>query len=394
MFLMIRLIISGQENKQNLPLVKVGQDTLPFLEMPLLQRAYVTSKPVGRNDGLSLGELGVDAGNRDTLYKLVNEIAFDKKGMFTSMLIAQNGKLLFESYYRKGRMNLPHPQASAAKIYTSLALGRAIELGYISMKDLKKPILSFFKNLDKSKMADGVERITLHHLLTMQSGIYFTENDDIQSEEGKRFIFKGQKWLQNQLENMNSVTKEGQIFKYGIGPDFVMQVLEVVTPNGAEAFIKEELLDKLRIKNYNWERASNGLPEGGWRVRFTSRDMMKWGMLIRNNGKWNEEQLINKDYLILATSRLLNIEDKDINWGGKDVMNQGFGYYFWSADLKVGNRTYFYTSAQGGGGQFIAYVEELDLIIVFTAYDNNVQYPQIIAEDILPAFIDLKSNLN
>jgi len=385
-FFMVISVGFSQQKDQSLPLVLPGQDTIPFLEMPILKRPYVTSKPVNRNDGIALGELGIDGGIRDSIYKLVNKIAFDKKGMFTSFLIGHRGKLLFESYYRKGRMDLPHPQASAVKVYTSLAVGRAIQLGYLTMADLHKPILSFFKGLNTSKMVEGVEKITLHHLLTMQSGIYFTE-EDLKEMDTRSSELQGQKQLQFQLENMDPVTNKGQIFKYGIGPGYVMQVLNAVTPNGAKEFIKYELLDKLGIENYQWETASNGLPEAGWRVRFTSRDMMKWGVLVSNKGKWDQEQLIAPEYLQKAISRILYVGDKDINWGGKDVMNQGYGYYFWSADLKVGNRTYFYSSAQGGGGQFIAYVEELDLIIVFTAYDNNVQYPQIIAEEILPFFI-------
>ena len=86
------------------------------------------------------------------------------------------------------------------------------------------------------------------------------------------------------------------------------------------------------------------------------------GFSLSNKGKWNETQLITA-VAKQAISRQLYVSDKDINWGGKDVMNQGYGYYFWSADLKVGNRTCYHTSAQGGGGQFIAFVKESILLL-------------------------------
>ena len=120
-FFMATQMSFSQQKEQPLPLLLPGQDTISFWDIPILKRAYVTSTPVDRNDGILRGELGVDAGNRDSIMKLANEIAFDKQGMFTSFLIAHKGKLLFESYYRRGRMNSPHPQASATKAYTSLA---------------------------------------------------------------------------------------------------------------------------------------------------------------------------------------------------------------------------------------------------------------------------------
>ena len=69
------------------------------------------------------------------------EIAENKHGRFDSFLILQQDKLLFESYYSRGRINLPHPQASTTKAYTALLLGRAIQLGYLTMDDLDKPLI-------------------------------------------------------------------------------------------------------------------------------------------------------------------------------------------------------------------------------------------------------------
>ena len=57
--------------------------------------------------------------------------------------------------------------------------------------------------------------------------------------------------------------------------------------------------------------------------------------------------------------------------------------------MKVGDKSYFSTSAQGGSGQFIILVEELDLIIVATGAHRGSggKNLQIAAARILPAFI-------
>lgn len=166
-----------------------------------------------------------------------------------------------------------------------------------------------------------------------------------------------------------------------------MQVLESVVPGSAKDFIKNELLDKMGITNYRWRTSVSGLPESGWRASMTSRAMVKWGTLAINKGKWNGEQLVPEAFIDRATNRILYTGDDDPYGGGKDVSNYGYGYFWWNADLKYGDKSYFAANAQGGNGQFIILVEELDLMVVVTAHDNDNSTLQITAERILPAFI-------
>lgn len=55
--------------------------------------------------------------------------------------------------------------------------------------------------------------------------------------------------------------------------------------------------------------------------------------------------------------------------------------------MKYDNKNYFSVSAQGGGGQYIILIAELDLVVVVTANDQKISHLQIAAERILPAFI-------
>lgn len=361
---------------------------LPLWKVPQLNRAFINPTPDDRKDGLMVGELGVDGGDKEMILTLAQEIADHKHGRFDSFLIAHKDKLIFESYYARGRINLPHGQASATKAYTGMLLGRAIQLGYLAMDDLDKPLVSFLKELDPTKFVEGAEKITLNHALTMRSGIRISEKQKEEMNKNPDRL-KGQGNVQALLEYSEPITKESQVFKYGGGPDLVMQVIEAVTPGTAMDFIKKELLDKLGISNYRWRiNEQSGLPEAGWGTNMTSRDMAKLGTLAKNKGKWNGEQLIPEAYIAKATDRLFLSEDGyEIHYGGKDVSKQGYGYFWWSADLKNGSKNYFSVSAQGGYGQFIMLIDELELMVVFTGHDNDTNYLQLTAERILPAFI-------
>lgn len=377
---------STEENNGAAPEATAAEAELSFRDISYLDKAFIDATPADRKDALVVGELGVDGGNKDMIVKLAQEIADRKHGNFDSLLIAHKGKLLFESYYLRGRINLPHPQASATKVYTGLALGRAIQLGYLTMADLDKPLISFLKDLDPTKFVEGVEKITLHQAMTMRSGIRIS-NEQREEFEKNPSQLKGQGQVQAYLEHSAPITTESQSFLYQDDPNLVMQVIDAVVPGTAKDFIKNELLDKMGITTYGWGTAVSGLPWAGAYSSMTSRDMVKWGTLAMNKGKWNGEQLVPEAFITKATSRINDTGDEELNYGGKDVSNQGYGYFWWSADMKYGNKSYFSASAQGGFGQFIILLEELDLQVVFTAHDNDTSYLQITAERILPAFV-------
>jgi len=379
-------LASGEKNNSLAPEATADEAKLSFRDIPYLDKAFIDPTPADRKDAIIVGELGADGGNKDMIIKLAQEIADGKLGKFDSLLIAHKGKLLFESYYNRGRVDLPHPQASATKAYTALAIGRAIQLGYLSMADLNKPLVSFLKDLNPAKFVEGAEKITLHQAMTMRSGIRFSKEQKEAIDKNPDAL-KGQGQVQTYLEYSAPITAKSQTFKYQNDPIFVMQVLDAVVPSSAMDFIKNEVLAKMGITNYGWRIDVSGLPHAGSRASITSRDMVKFGMLAANNGKWNGEQLISKKFIKTAANRIFYTLDEELHYGGKDVSNQGYGYYWWTTDLKHDNKTYSSRSAQGGWGQFIILIDELELMVVFTAHDNDTSYQQITAEKILPAFI-------
>ncbi len=374
-------IVGG--NNDLAPEATAADAKISVRDLPYLEKAFIDTTPADRKDAVPVGELGVDGGNRDMIVKLAEEIAESKHAPYDSLLITYKGKLLFESYYRRGRVNLPHGQASAVKAYTSLILGRAIQLGYLTMADLDKPLVSFLKDLDPTKFVEGAEKITLHKALTMHGGLRISEaqSKELMKPSSK---LKGQGFVQSLLEHSKAITSDSQIYKYGNhNPGLVMQVIDAVVPGSAQEFIKKELLDKMDIVNYQWkDNAVSGQPESGWRVSMTSRDMVKLGNMVLNKGKWQGEQLISADYLAKATSSIAKPTGYD--WMPKDFF---YGYFFYQTDITVGDKSYSASWAWGGGGQFIITVEELDLSIVITGHDRDEEvFLTKIYKRILPAF--------
>jgi len=350
-----------------------------FRDTPALKLDFVDASPADLKDSIRVGVLGADGGKRAQIVELAREIADKKHQRFDSLLVAHKGTLLFESYYSRGRMNTPHPQASSTKAYTGFALGRAIQLGYLTMEDLHRPVISFLDEIDKGKLAEGAELVTLHQALTMRSGIRLPEGkiDELEKQEKP---LAGQALVQ---------APESQSFLYqGVDPSMVMQVIEAVVPGSAKDFIANELLAKLGISNFDWKESFSGLPRAGSGSAMTSRDMLKWGMLAQNKGEWQGEQLIPEAFVGTSTNKIVEPDPDEIFFVNDSVSNPGYGYFWWQADLHTKDKTYFSRSAQGGGGQYIILIDELDLIVVTTGHDREMRPLRLAAERVLPAFIE------
>ena len=363
------------------PTATAAQAVGSFREMPALEKPFIDTAPESADASLLAGKLALPKPQVKALVKLAKEIGKGDHGRYDSLLIAHKNKLVFESYYQRGRYGIAHPQASATKGHTSLILGRAIELGYLSLTDLDKPIISFLKDIDTSKLAKGAEKITLHKALTMHGGLTI-DREQWQEIEKTPERLQGQKLVQTLLEQSAAITDESQIYKYGnYNPMLVMTVIDAVVPGGAQHFIKTEVLDKLNIANYRWATHASGLPQAGWMVNLTSRDMVKLGNIVANKGKWQGEQFISAEYLEKATKGLVKPTE---DWMPKEYR---YGYFWYHSPITVGDKIYDATFAWGGGGQRVVVVEALQLVIAITGHDRDDKIMTQISNTVIPAFV-------
>lgn len=350
-------------------------------DIPILEQSFINTSPTSSDHTLKAGELVLSKESSAAIIGLAKQIGEGKYGKYDSLLIAHKNKLVFESYHQRGRANLAHSQASATKGLTSLIVGRAIQLGHLTMDDLQKPLISFLKNIEPTKLAKGSEQITLHKALTMRGGLTIDRERWQEIEKAPKQL-QGQNLVQKLLEQSAPVTAESQVYQYGnFNPMLVMTVIDAVVPGSAEDFIKSEVLDKLNIANYHWTTHLSGLPQAGSRAKLTSRDMLKIGNIVVNKGQWQGEQFISSQYLAKATSPMV---DPTEDWMPDDYR---YGYYWYHTAIDINDKTYDVTFAWGGGGQRIIVVEELHLVIAITGHDREDKIMPKISDIVIPAFI-------
>ena len=325
-----------------------------------LPTAFIDTSPRAE-DGLAAGTLGIDGGEVDPILNFVNEIAAGTHGEVDSLLISYRSKLLFESYFRRGRVNYPHYQMSITKSYTALAIGRAIQCGYITMDDLDRPVCEFLKQLESSQFAEGAATITLADVMTMRSGIRIPQNVQSQIRSDTANV-QGQHQVQMFFERTAPIGSVPREFKYqGIDPAITMQVLEAVVPGSAQAFLEKELLEKLNISQFHWPEDISGLPKSAAGSSMRSRDMMKWGLLVRQHGQFNGEQLIPAAFIKRATSALCAPSDTN-----------SYGFFFWQHTALAGETQTTCITCRGAGGQFIFLFPKQDVVVVVTSHNKGM----------------------
>jgi CubicO group peptidase (beta-lactamase class C family) len=350
--------------------------------LPDLDALFINPEPEAKEDGIPVGKLGEDGGDRHIVMAFARELGNQTNSMNSantdSLLIFFKEKLLLEAYYRRGRINYPHYQMSITKSYLSLGIGRAIQCGYLTMDDLHKPVISFLKELDRSKLAQGVESLTLQEAMQMTSGIKLPPG--LMKEYGRdRGELKGQRQLQVCFEHCAPLPPAPRPFMYQRPDTWVtMQVLESVVPGTASDFLRKELMKPLGITEFHWPNDYNGLPGSGAGSSFRSRDMLKVGMLVLNRGTWQGKQHIPSDFIAKATTPLVHGYD-----------NLHYGYYWWIEDFDIHGKTCRSIQARGAHGQFIVLFPELDLIVIVTAHEEGrSDLVKHIAQKLVPAFRD------
>ena len=341
------------------------QQKLPYLAEP-----YVSSAPEDLGDGLAVGTLNVP-GTRNAIRALLHDDEAGKYSNLDSILLWKDGRLVFEMYNRRGRVNGPHYAMSITKTLTSITLARAIQQGLLSMNDLDKPVISFMPEIDRSKIRPGVEKITLRDALSMKSGLRFPGRNFARSLGGK---YQRQAFFQALFENTEPVAAGKKQYRYtGTDPSMIMMIVDNLAAGTAQEFIAREVAGKVGAV-YHWSNQPCGLPKCGAGSSFTARSLLKFGIMLIQEGRYGNEQLLSADYVKLVMSR---------NEG------EGYFYYFHNRHKNAAGRKVHMVSGIGAGGQYMAAFPALNIVAVATAHNKGeIGRPlQAVLEHLVPLFL-------
>ncbi|MCG2417809.1 beta-lactamase family protein [Aequorivita sp. F47161] len=168
----------------------------------------------------------------------------NKNGLSASILVAQNGEILYNGGVglRNKNENLPVTKetiftiGSLTKQFTATAILKLQEEGRLSVTD---SISKFFDNIPKDK-----QNITIHQLLTHSSGIVGNLG------YGVDFVFISKAEFLNQVYNSPLDFEPGEQFSYSnVGYSILAMIIEKVTQTDYETYLQENLFQKAGMQH-------------------------------------------------------------------------------------------------------------------------------------------------
>jgi CubicO group peptidase (beta-lactamase class C family) len=204
-------------------------------------------------------------------------------------IVLVNGRIVLENYFNGHTQTSPWYWASAGKTLTSTLTGIAQQEGIIN---INSKVSTYIGNGWTNAPLAKENLITCKNLLSMNSGLDDSLGDDVSPANLQYIADSGTRWAYHNV--------------YVKLQDVMAQASGMTWSN----YFNAKLRDKIGMTGI-WN------PNGGLSVYFSdTRSMARFGLLMLNKGKWENQQILNEAYFNEATNTSQSI-------------NQSYGYLWW-----------------------------------------------------------------
>jgi len=313
--------------------------------------------------------------------ELITKIEDGDYGDIHSLLIYKDDTFVVEKYFGDYNRDRLHDCYSVTKSFTSALIGIALDQGLIS--DTGPKLLSYFPEYnDIQNPGEWKNNITLHHVLSMSAGFEWDEWSlpYTDPDNDVRRLLNSNDWIKFVLD-LPVITEPGTDFTYNSGCSTLLGgIILKVTGYNARTFGFDNLLSKIDIESYDWYQGPNNITDTFGGLILRPIDMLKFGRLYLQKGKWNDEQVISESWVNNSTAAKIDINDYYEYayqwWRYKDASTTGQA-------LQVNDVFY----ADGWGGQLIWVVPHLNMVAVSTGgnFESGNEPLYFFRDYILPA---------
>lgn len=280
-----------------------------------------------------------------------------------SILVMHKGNVVFEQYYGVMTPQTRHIAWSVTKSVFGLLAATLIQEGKL---DPNAKVTQYIPELKGSGFADA----TVQQVLDMQTGVKFSENYADPKAEIWDYVqagglfpqpqnYQGPQGFYNYAKTVTSAQKPGSVFNYQtVNADVAGWLIRRVTNQSVSKVLSERVWQKLGVERDAYiSLDSEGNEFAGGGLNLTTRDMARFGEMIRLDGQYNGQTIIPKAAI------------DDIKQGGDKALFAKAGYQTlpgWSyRDLWwVSHDDHGVFAARGVHGQTIYIDPKAETIIV------------------------------
>jgi CubicO group peptidase (beta-lactamase class C family) len=212
------------------------------------------------------------------------------------IVLAKDGKIIYEN--ARGKFDLQKTVfiASASKWYAGVVIMRLVDKGVIHLDDKISDFIPSFKN-EKSS-------ITIRQCFSHTSGL---PGGDTEENVFKKHHFNYAAMVDD-IARMDLVAAPGKQFNYGgVSMQVVGRVAEIATGKKWNKLFKEEVVEPLQLSNtkYFGDRLNN-VPRIAGGVISNAADFLKLLEMISNGGRVNDKQFLSPTSLQLLLTNQMN----------------------------------------------------------------------------------------
>lgn len=258
-----------------------------------------------------------------------------------AFIVLKDGKIVIEEYFDGFHADSMWYWASAGKCITSVLTGIAQEEGLLALSDKTS---SYLGEGWTSCTPEQEDQITIWHQLTMTSGL--DDGDDAHCTDPECLTYH---------------SPAGERWAYHNGPYTLLgEVISAAAGMSYNLYCNSRLESGTGMSGFFFPVEENN-------VYFSvPRDMARFGLMVLNDGYWDETEIVNSDYVedMINTSQDLNLSYGYLWWlNGKESFMIPQSEVVFDGSLMAAAPNDLY-AAIGKDGQILNIVPSQNLMVV------------------------------
>jgi len=283
-----------------------------------------------------------------TNYSLIMNSLLELEG-FQSIIISQDNNIIFEYgdiKYNHGKL------ASCRKSILAILYG----IYDININKTLKEL-----NIDDKLGLSDIEKIaTIKNLLSARSGIYHpASNGGDDNNKPERYSKKPGEYFTYNNWDFNAL---GTIFVQETG----INIYDALDNLGKQINFEDFDVNYNKEQYNKWKEEITDSIHPSYHMYLSARDMLKIGNLMLNEGKYNEKQIVPKEWI----KEMVSLHTEKCDQGRLKTI--GYGYMWWVFDENEDHPLHKTYMAQGAEGQSIIVIPNSNMVIITKNYTKKV----------------------
>lgn len=248
--------------------------------------------------------------------------AYMQRQNSAGIVILHKGKIRFEGYGLNQSETKRWTSFSVAKSVTSTLVGVALAEGHIG--SLEDKVSDYVAGLRGSAYDD----VTIQHLLTMTSGVAWTEDYGDPTSDVARFNevaqVAGEPAIVTYLKALPRAHPPGTVFNYSTGETNLVGVLvEGATGKPLNDYLSETIWSRYGMGDASWVTSGTGEPISGCCIQASTRDFARFGQFLLEDGRIGDRSVLPEGWVQAATSTQVETSR---------LARYNYGYQWWARD--------------------------------------------------------------